>query len=129
MALLLTMKEPLMHHHVGAEMKKCIEACERCHNICTQAAFRECLELGEKHVEPLHFRLMSDCSEICNLTANFMLRGSYFHAQSCQFCAAICEACAQSCQQIGNMTECVNACRHCAETCRQMVESTVVSAA
>jgi hypothetical protein len=116
-----------MQHHMTPEMRKCIEACQKCHNVCLQSALRDCLEMGDKHVEPAHFRLMNDCIEISQASANFMLRGSYFHAQTCQLCAVICEACAQSCEQLGNMEDCVKACRHCVESCRQIVESMVVS--
>jgi hypothetical protein len=117
-----------MHHRPSAEMRKCIDACQKCHNVCLQSALYDCLEMGGKHVEPTHFRLMSDCIDICETSANFMLRGSHFHAQTCQLCAAICDACAQSCEQLGAMDDCVKACRHCAESCRQMVESMVVPA-
>jgi hypothetical protein len=115
-----------MHHHVSPEMRRCIEACEKCHNICLQSAMRYCLETGGKHVEPSHFRLLEDCSEICQATANFMLRGSGFHDQACQLCGAICDACMHSCEQVGGMDDCVKACRHCAESCRQIVEAMVV---
>jgi len=79
-----------------------------------------CLELGGKHVEPQHFRLMMNCAEICRTTADFMLSSSSMHARICAACAEVCEACAQSCEQVGNMQECVQACRRCATSCRQM---------
>jgi hypothetical protein len=115
-----------MHHPITPDMRKCIEACQRCHNVCLQTAISHCLEIGGKHVEPAHFRLMTDCAEICQTTANFMLRGSHFYDQSCQLCAAICDACAHSCEQIGGMADCVHACQRCAEICRHMVETMVV---
>jgi hypothetical protein len=116
-----------MHHPMNPEMRKCIDACQKCHNVCLHTAIAECLETGGKHMEPAHFRLMADCVEICQTAANFMLRGSHFHDQSCQLCAAICEACARSCEQMDGMSDCVHACRHCAETCRRMVEAMVVA--
>jgi len=70
-------------------------------------AMNHCLEVGGKHLEPTHFRLMINCAEICQTSANFMLSGSPYHKLTCGICAQVCEACAQSCEQIGNMDECV----------------------
>lgn len=109
------------HHAVAdPDMRKCIEACEYCHDICLESAMNHCLESGGEHVEPRHFRLMMNCAEICQTSANFMLSSSSLHGQVCKVCAEVCEACAQSCQQLGDMEDCVKACRHCAESCRQM---------
>ena len=115
-----------MHHALSPEMKKCIEACQKCHNICLQMAMSQSLESGGPHLEFGHFRLMIDCAAICQFAADFMLRGSHFHDQTCQLCAAICDVCAHGCEQAGGMTECAQACRRCAEACRQVVESMVV---
>jgi hypothetical protein len=79
-----------------------------------------CLEAGGEHVEPDHFRLMINCAEMCQTSANFMLSGSAFSSQVCEVCALICEACAQSCEQIEGMEECARVCRECAGSCRQM---------
>lgn len=102
------------------QMQACIDACQKCHNVCLRAAFGHCLEMGGKHVEPGHFRLMLDCAEVCQSTANFMLRRSDFHDQLCLECATLCDYCAQSCAQLSGMTDCVEACRNCAESCHQM---------
>ncbi|MDD5463130.1 MAG: four-helix bundle copper-binding protein [Methylococcales bacterium] len=79
-----------------------------------------CLEMGGKHVEPEHFRLMMNCAEICQLSANFMLSSSRFHNRTCEVCAEICDACAMDCGRIGNMEECASTCRECADSCKQM---------
>ena len=84
----------------------------------------QCLETGGKHVEAEHFRLMINCAEICQTSANFMLSGSDFSEQICSVCAEICEACADNCEQVGDMDDCVEACRECAESCREMSGST-----
>jgi len=83
-------------------------------------AATHCLEVGGAHVEAKHFRLMLDCAEICQTSANFMLRGSAHHTHVCAECADICEDCARSCEQVGGMDECVEACRKCAASCRAM---------
>lgn len=107
-------------HQLPSELRRCIEECQNCHSVCLSTASVHCLEVGGQHVSPKHFRLMLDCAEICETSANFMLRNSQHHAIVCRVCAEICEACAKSCQEIGDMDECVDACRRCAESCRMM---------
>lgn len=107
-------------NHSTTEMQQCIENCQKCHAVCLQMAATHCLEAGGKHTEPAHFRLMMDCAQICQTSADFMLRGSDHHAHVCAECADVCEDCAKSCEAIGGMDECVAACRKCAESCRAM---------
>lgn len=102
------------------EMRACIDACTRCHQTCLGMAAGHCLELGGKHVEPGHLRLMLACAEICRSSAAVMLAQVEQHATVCRACADICEACADDCARIGDMDECVAACRACAESCRSM---------
>ena len=62
-------------------MEECIQNCLDCHHVCLEMAMNHCLETGGKHVEPAHFRLMMNCAEICQTSANFMLSGSEHHKQ------------------------------------------------
>lgn len=110
-----------MSSHISRDMQACIAACTRCHQICLQTGMSHCLETGGKHVEATHFRLLMNCAEICQTSANFMLSSSQHSSSLCGICAEICEACATDCERIGNMDQCVQACKDCAETCRQMV--------
>jgi hypothetical protein len=102
------------------QMQQCIQQCLNCYRVCQEMAMNHCLEEGGKHVEPHHFRLMVNCSEICQTAASFMLGNSDIHAKVCAVCAEVCDACAQSCREVGGMDECVRACEQCAESCRQM---------
>ena len=104
------------------ELQACITACTRCHQICLQMGMTHCLETGGKHVEANHFRLLMNCAEICQTSANFLLSGCVQHSL-CELCAEMCEACAADCERVGDMDECVKACRNCAETCHQMAKS------
>lgn len=116
-----------MTHHlalyqVNAEMKQCIQNCLDCHSICLNTV-TYCLQQGGMHSELPHIRLMLDCAEICQTSANFMLRGSEMHVRTCAICAEICLKCAEDCEQMGDdeqMKACAQMCRTCAETCRQM---------
>lgn|GEM_PF-538830 len=98
-------------------MQECIEACQRCHRICLHTAMTQCLEMGGKHTEAEHLRLVLNCAELCQTTANFMLCESSHHAAVCALCAEICTACADDCDRIGDMRDCVAACRNCAKLC------------
>ena len=106
--------------HANPEMQQCIENCMNCHRVCYQTALNHCLETGGKHTEPAHFRLMMNCAEICQTSANFMLSGSDLHKFTCGVCAEVCSRCADDCERIGDMDDCVKACRTCAESCRRM---------
>lgn len=102
------------------EMQQCIQNCLDCHKTCLSMALTHCLEMGGKHVEPDHFRLMILCAEICQTSANFMLSGSDLHKLTCGVCAQVSTRCADDCERVGDMDECVAACRRCAESCAKM---------
>jgi hypothetical protein len=105
-------------------MKACIDKSEKCHRVCVETA-RYCLDKGGRHAAPEQIGLLIDCAEICQTTANFMLRGSSVHKTICGACAEICDRCAESCESIGDDTrlqECAKACRDCAESCRNLAK-------
>jgi hypothetical protein len=108
-------------HQMSEEMQRCIQACLDCHRICLETV-THCLQMGGKHADPAHIRLLLDCAEICQTSANFMLRGSDLHGRTCAVCAEVCERCAQDCAQFDDaqMKACAEACRRCAESCRRM---------
>jgi len=105
-------------------VQSCIDDCTECHAVCTDTV-QYCLEMGGKHAERHHIRLMQDCAEICLTAADFMLRGSDLHPDTCGVCAEACERCARSCEQIAGkddtpMRECAETCRRCAKSCHEM---------
>ena len=110
------------HSMVDERMRACIDECHNCHDSCAETV-THCLQMGGEHAEASHIRLLLDCAEICQTSANFMLRMSDFHAQTCGVCADVCEQCAQDCERFGDdeiMQQCSKACRSCAESCREM---------
>jgi hypothetical protein len=110
------------HQHTEQEMHTCIANCLNCHSICLTTV-THCLETGGRHAEAAHIQLMLDCAEICQTSANFMLRGSDLYSRTCAICAGICERCARDCELFGDdayMRACAEACRRCAETCKHM---------
>lgn len=68
---------------MDSSMRGAFKACLDCHSMCLQMAMRYCLERGGRHVEQKHLRLMLNCAEICQTSANFMLSGSPLHGRVC----------------------------------------------
>ena len=117
-----------MHeHNISSEMRQCISNCLSCHALCLETA-AHCLTMGGEHAAPKHQRLLHDCAQICQTSADFMLRTSHYHGLTCGVCAEVCQACAQECERLvaGDdvMRQCADACRQCAESCGRMVHAT-----
>jgi len=105
-------------------MQQCIQSCLDCHRVCVET-IQHCLHMGGKHAEPSHIQLMLDCTEICQISANFMMRGSDLHSYVCDVCAEVCRRCAEDCERVGSagdevMARCAELCHRCAESCQQM---------
>jgi len=101
----------------------CIDICLKSHRMCLETA-RYCTEKGGAHVAPAHLALLLDCAEICQTTANSLLRRSPQHGVICGACAQLCEACAKDCDTFAGdeqMARCAMTCRECARDCRDMV--------
>ncbi len=112
--------DTMSHKNANPGMEACIAECLNCHRTCLHMAMTHCLEKGGAHTEPTHLRLMTNCAEICQTSANFMVSGSELHRLTCGVCAEICERCAESCDAIEGMADCAEACRNCAKSCREM---------
>jgi len=113
------------------DMLRCIVLCRECHEVCLKAV-SHCLHKGGKHAEPGHIRLLLDCAEICETSANFMVRGSDLHSATCGACAEVCDRCAESCERLkddGVMRRCAEVCRRCAEQCHRMAGELVTAEA
>ena len=111
-----------MARQQNPEMQRCIEMCEECHTVCLQTV-SHCLEKGGKHAEAGHIRLLMDCVEICQTSANFMIRGSDLHTETCRACSVVCERCAEDCERMADdamMRQCAETCRRCARSCAEM---------
>lgn len=107
-----------MSHTDDRDMQQCIEDCLTCHNTCLETA-THCIDAGGKHTEGEHIRLLLDCAQICQTSADFMLPDSGLHGYICAACAAVCERCAQDCERFPADEQM----RGCAETCRASAAS------
>lgn len=107
--------------HISTDMQQCIDICQECHNVCLETVIH-CLKMGGQHTEPTHIRLLLDCAEICQTSADFMLRSSDLHGLTCATCADVGERCAEDCERFDDaqMEQCAQTCRRCAESCREM---------
>jgi len=109
-------------HHMSADMQQCIQECLTCHSVCLSTV-QHCLQMGGQHAEARHITTLLDCAEICQTSANFMLRGSELHTRTCGVCAEVCTRCAEECERMGSHTQmqaCAERCRRCADSCRRM---------
>jgi hypothetical protein len=109
---------------MNEQMEACIQECLDCHRSCLETV-THCLEKGGRHADPDHIRLLLDCAEICQTSANFMLRGSDLHPLTCEICAEICIECADDCEHFEDdehMQSCAEVCRSCAGACQAMAE-------
>ena len=103
-------------------LQTCVESCWRSHVMCLET-IHYCLEKGGMHVMPMHMTLLADCAEMCEKTANSLLRRSPQHAAVCIACAQLCDACAEACEVMKEderMQLCARTCRDCANHCREM---------
>lgn len=113
----------MAHLESNAAMRSCIDECQSCHEVCVET-LTHCLSMAGKHAEAEHITTLMDCAQICTASADFMLRGSAFHADVCGVCADICDECAESCDALegAEMKRCADQCRRCAESCREMAK-------
>jgi hypothetical protein len=105
----------------------CIESCWRSHVMCLETE-RYCLAKGGMHAMPKHLALLADCAEMCQTTANSLLRRSSQHTAVCIACAQLCDACAQECEAFKDderMAVCARTCRECANHCREMSKQSI----
>ncbi|WP_338405638.1 four-helix bundle copper-binding protein [Sphingobium arseniciresistens] len=106
-------------------MADCIDHCITSHRMCLETATYVTKQGGPLAKAAL-VAMLTDCAEICQTTANSMLRQSSFHRILCRACAETCYRCAQEClchagdQQ---MARCSATCKACAASCRMMADT------
>lgn len=108
----------------SAEMERAVEACQSCHEICTES-IPHCLRLGGRHADPHHVTHLLDCADICLATARCLMRSSTLFRQFCTACAEVCDACAKSCEALAeehHMRLCGDQCRRTAELCQELAK-------
>lgn len=97
------------------QLAQCVRDCLDCQSICLKTALY-CLGMSDKY--PI--RQLLDCIEICQVNADFMLRGSKLRSNLSEICAMCCERCEEFCSQFDadiQMRTCADICRRTAESC------------
>ena len=111
------------HEHAQDELLECVEECLNCHAVCTMT-LQHCLAKGGgAHTELNLVALLLDCAEMCQTSANFMLRGSPYHVLTCGACAELCRACENACRALPNdeqVAHCADVCAECSASCGSM---------
>ena len=103
-------------------MEDCVTLCLASHRSCLASA-RYVLEQPQLHAPAQLAALLQDCAELCQTTANSMLRGAPTHTLLCGACADLCATCAQACDAVRGdavLTRCAATCRECGAACRHM---------
>ncbi len=106
----------------GMGLKECAQDCVASHTACMETV-QHCLVRGGPHAAASHIAVLLDCAEMCQVTANSLLRGSPQHAILCDACARLCDACVRECRSFADdvsMQRCAGICQKCAESCRHM---------
>lgn len=105
---------------MSQDMVQAVRETHRGHTICVET-IGHCLRMGGEHADAEHIKLLMDCAQICEVSADFMTRMSRMHPQVCGVCADTCAACATSREGVGQdeqMRRCIEACRACEAACR-----------
>ncbi|WP_377369060.1 four-helix bundle copper-binding protein [Phenylobacterium ferrooxidans] len=103
-------------------MDDCVTLCVASHRSCLTSA-RHVLEQPQLNAPAELVALLQDCAELCQTTANSMVRGAPTHTLLCGACADLCAACAQACDAYKNdtvLTLCAVTCRDCGAACGHM---------
>jgi len=97
-------------------MSSCVDSCQRCHQVCLDAAQRM-LETPPSAGESNVFTALVTCIGLTRLTAEMALTDSGSHQSACELCAKACKACAELCAGNPALANCVKACLECAHCC------------
>lgn len=102
-------------------MDACIGLCLDTHRKCLEAA-RLVAAYLDRPIATTLIATLTDCAEICQTTANSMIRGSSLHTIMCDACARACRHCAEECGRLSDarFARCAESCRVCAASCETM---------
>lgn len=105
----------------GLPYRPDVSAIEACASTCS-ATFAYCLTMGGEHVEEHHLKNLTDCMEICLLTASLVSRGSPHGEELMAVCASSCREVADSCKHFkedAHLRACAGAATIAEDWCRK----------
>jgi hypothetical protein len=100
---------------------KIINDCEAtCEHMIHHLLMGRDLSLREDQIS-----LLYDCANICNLTARYIARGSFFAKSSAALCEEVCAACGNECERFSDQMSqhCAIVCFNCAKHCGDFARS------
>jgi hypothetical protein len=109
---------------MAMSMTDCIDDCVASHRMCLETAAWLTKQGGASATASL-IAMLNDCAELCQATANSMLRESALHRIVCRACADACERCAEECGRHSadqRIARCSATCKKCAASCRTMAD-------
>ncbi|ODU70356.1 MAG: ferredoxin [Novosphingobium sp. SCN 66-18] len=109
---------------MAMSMTDCIDDCLASHRMCLETAAWLTKQGGASATASL-IAMLNDCAELCQATANSMLRDSALHGILCRACADSCQRCAEECvrhRADQRIARCSATCKKCAASCRMMVD-------
>ncbi len=115
------------HYSDDADSRACLEACMTCQQSCLETASIHCLEIAGSRANARLVRLLLDCAEMCQTSANFLVRGSDLRGYTCGLCSHVCHECAEECATISGdarLEQCRSQCIHCVEQCLRLSKLT-----
>ena len=104
-----------------ADMARCIDDCTAMHQVALTASGHALRHGGGENTNHI-IRVLSDCVEMSQTAANFMLRGSPNHRKTCRVNAEICREVADECAKFDDevMKQVGDTAARCAESCEAM---------
>lgn len=104
-----------------SDMERCIDDCTVMHQVALTASGHALRHGGGENTNHI-IRVLSDCVEMCQTAANFMLRGSPNHKKVCGLNGEICREVAEACSSFDDdvMKKVVESATRCAESCEAM---------
>jgi hypothetical protein len=98
-------------------MSGCIDACQKCHHSCLEAAQR-LLESQPNISGSKLLSALTHCIGMTRLTAEMLLTDSSAHAEACELCKKACLDCAELCKGNPDLEACMKVCLECAHCCQ-----------
>lgn len=109
--------------HKTREAEQAINDTLICASICLETAVHA---LDRDHSAE-HIRSLLDCAELCQMTANFLLRGSPAADAVVAVCGDVARRCAESCEEVAaqdeEMGRCAEACRRTQRSCGELART------
>lgn len=107
-------------YEANEKLASAVQDCMDCQEVCLQTV-SYCLSMSDSY--PV--RTLLDCIEICQVNADFLLRGSKLRKDVAEVCASACDRAAEFCKQFDNdaqMSFCAELCKKCADSSREIAK-------